>query len=216
MVEREKLKTRKLAKPFTVLNVDGTLNGKGWVTDYVDLKMETNRHQEQLQAVVTDIGNTDMFIGQDWLVKHNPEINWYTGEEVTFSRCPKECKVKHSNIRAMRKGQKEKYKPTIEEVEPKRKTTDTLKLPDYIKEYAHLFEKKNFDKLPIRREWDHEINLKEGAPSEIKAKVYPMTQEELVELDKFLQENLETEQITPSKSPFASPCFFINKKDGSK
>ena len=35
------------------------------------------------------------------------------------------------------------------------------------------------------------------------------------ELDKFLDEQLRTGRIHPSKSPMASPFFFIKKKDGS-
>jgi len=35
------------------------------------------------------------------------------------------------------------------------------------------------------------------------------------ELDQFLKENLETGQIRLSKSPMASPVFFIKKKDGT-
>jgi len=35
------------------------------------------------------------------------------------------------------------------------------------------------------------------------------------ELDQFLKENLETGRICPSKSPMASPVFFIKKKDGT-
>ena len=35
------------------------------------------------------------------------------------------------------------------------------------------------------------------------------------ELDAFLEENLHTGQIRPSKSPMAAPVFFIKKKDGS-
>ena len=35
------------------------------------------------------------------------------------------------------------------------------------------------------------------------------------ELDRFLTENLETGRIQPSKSPMASPMFFIKKKDSS-
>jgi len=35
------------------------------------------------------------------------------------------------------------------------------------------------------------------------------------ELDAFLEENLRTGQIRPSKSPMAAPVFFIKKKDGS-
>jgi len=35
------------------------------------------------------------------------------------------------------------------------------------------------------------------------------------ELDAFLEENLHTRRIRPSKSPIAAPVFFIKKKDGS-
>jgi len=35
------------------------------------------------------------------------------------------------------------------------------------------------------------------------------------ELDAFLEENLRTGRIRPSKSPIAAPVFFIKKKDGS-
>ena len=35
------------------------------------------------------------------------------------------------------------------------------------------------------------------------------------ELDSFLEENLRTRRIRPSKSPMAAPVFFIKKKDGS-
>jgi len=35
------------------------------------------------------------------------------------------------------------------------------------------------------------------------------------ELDQFLKENLEKGQICLSKSPMASPVFFIKKKDGT-
>jgi transposase InsO family protein len=38
---------------------------------------------------------------------------------------------------------------------------------------------------------------------------------EQTELDAFIQENLSTGRIRPSKSPMASPVFFIKKKDGS-
>ena len=34
-------------------------------------------------------------------------------------------------------------------------------------------------------------------------------------LDEFLDENLRTGRIRPSKSPMASPFFFVKKKDGS-
>jgi len=45
-------------------------------------------------------------------------------------------------------------------------------------------------------------------------KVYPLFLLEQEELDAFLEKNLHTRQIRPSKSPITAPMFFI-KKDGS-
>ena len=46
-------------------------------------------------------------------------------------------------------------------------------------------------------------------------KIYPLSLEEQRQLDEFLDENLKTGQIRPSKSPMASPFFFVKKKDGT-
>jgi len=46
-------------------------------------------------------------------------------------------------------------------------------------------------------------------------KVYLLAPVEQKQLDEFLDENLKSQCICPSKSPMASPDFFINKKDGS-
>jgi hypothetical protein len=45
-------------------------------------------------------------------------------------------------------------------------------------------------------------------------KIYPMSLNEQAELNKFLQENLKKGYIHLSKSPMASPVFFVKKKDG--
>ena len=39
------------------------------------LEIEINRHKETLEAVVTDLDGMDIFLGHDWLVKHNLEVN---------------------------------------------------------------------------------------------------------------------------------------------
>ena len=48
----------------------------------------------------------------------------------------------------------------------------------------------------------------------MRTKVYPMSPNEQEELDRFLEENLRKGYIRPSKSPLASPVFFVKKKDG--
>ena len=46
-------------------------------------------------------------------------------------------------------------------------------------------------------------------------KIYPLNPTEQKQLDEFLKEQLETGRIQSSKSPMASPFFFVKKKDGS-
>ena len=76
-----------------------------------------------------------------------------------------------------------------------------------------MFSKESFNELPEQKQWDHVIDLKsESQP--LSMKVYPMPPLEKKELDDFLKENLLSGCICPSKSPMASPVFFMKKKDG--
>jgi len=85
-------------------------------------------------------------------------------------------------------------------------------LPDCVREFKSVFAKKDFDILPEHRQWDHAIGLILGLEPK-SLKVYPLFLVEQKELDSFLEENLCTGQICPSKSPMAAPVFFIKKKD---
>jgi hypothetical protein len=85
---------------------------------------------------------------------------------------------------------------------------------DYVKMFGQVFSEEGFAKLPNRKPWDHAIELVPSAQPK-DCKVYPLSVTEQAELDNFLMENLETGHIWPSKSPMASPVFFIKKKDGS-
>ena len=87
-------------------------------------------------------------------------------------------------------------------------------IPDHLREFHSVFSKESFDVLPESKPWDHAIELVPGEkPSG--CKVYPLSPSEQKELDAFIQENLDSGRIRPSKSPMSSPVFFIKKKDGS-
>jgi len=45
-----------------------------------------------------DLSGTDIFLEHDWLVKHNPEVNWKNGT-IKFMRCPGSCTMKYKDIR---------------------------------------------------------------------------------------------------------------------
>ena len=62
--------------------------------------------------------------------------------------------------------------------------------------------------------WDHCIELdKDFVPTN--CKIYSLSPDKQKALDCFIEENLRSGRIRPSKSPMASPFFFIKKKDGS-
>jgi len=91
--------------------------------------------------------------------------------------------------------------------------TTATPLPAYIAEFQSVFTKEDFDILPEHHKWDHAIELIPGAEPK-SSKVYPLSLLEQAELDAFLEENLHTGRIRPSKSPITAPVFFI-KKNGS-
>ena len=92
LVKDKNIQTRPINFSFEVFNADGTKNRK--VTKVVPLEIKINRHKEQLEAAVTDLNSTDMFLGHDWLVKYNPKVNW-KNRTIIFMRCPGSCKMKH-------------------------------------------------------------------------------------------------------------------------
>ena len=94
-----------------------------------------------------------------------------------------------------------------------RKTFEEL-VPKRYHDFKHVFSKDSFDELPPKKPWDHAIELKPGSKPQ-SCKIYPLSPNEQVELDAFIEENLRTGRIRPSKSPMASPVFFIKKKDGT-
>jgi len=93
-----------------VFNVDGTKNRK--VTKVVPLEIKINGHKETLEATITNLNGTDMFLDHNWLVKHNPKVNW-KNKTIKFTRCSGSCTMKHKDIRF--KTRKTKTMETIEQ-----------------------------------------------------------------------------------------------------
>ena len=42
------------------------------------LEVKINGYKEQINVIVIDLNSMDMFLGYNWLVKHNSEVNWNT------------------------------------------------------------------------------------------------------------------------------------------
>ena len=103
LVKEEKIKTESIDGSFEVFNTDKTKNGE--VTQFALLEVKINGHKEQIDVVVMDLNGIDMFLGYDWLVKHNPEIDW-SKEIMRFMRCSKTYRTNHQDIFFTPKNQK--------------------------------------------------------------------------------------------------------------
>ena len=96
LVKDKKIQTRLINFSFEVFNVDRTKNRE--ITKIAPLEVKINGHKEQLEAVVMDLNNTNIFLGYDWLVKHNLEVNW-KNRMIKFTRYSESCIMKHQNVR---------------------------------------------------------------------------------------------------------------------
>ncbi len=235
---KNRLDTRKVAVPIPVYNADRSRNKVGDITEFMELQMTIGGHSERIDLTVTDLGMKDVYLGHDWLKRHNPVINWKTGTLIF-----RQCKCAKNPFILPNADPEDRWDKELEEgdtiltvameeeltiwvlhhanelaatmnMDKLKKTFEEMVPPDY-HSFHDLFSKENFNELPDRKSWDHAIELIPNAKSTLDCKVYPLNRDEQEQLNKFLNENLELGHICLSKSPFASPFFFIKKKDGT-
>src|SRR5713101_7098773 len=97
--------------------------------------------------------------------------------------------------------------------------TETQKMfedmvPEHYCQYTSVFDENTSKVLPPSQKYDHAIDLKPDTDLTNNCKVYPLNPTEQQALDAFLDDMLTHDYIHPSKSPLASPFFFVKKKDG--
>lgn len=104
----------------------------------------------------------------------------------------------------------EVWLPNEEEVP----TGDRPELPPELAEFRDVFATAPSKTLPPQRATDHTVDLIDGESPPF-GPIYPLSQTELHELRKYIDENLANGRIRPSKSPAGAPILFVPKKDGS-
>ncbi|KAJ1098499.1 hypothetical protein NDU88_003610 [Pleurodeles waltl] len=195
--------------PETIQAVDGKLLTGGPITlQTVPLtiicegKNQRKKHKEELILDVIHAPQYGIILGLPWLTHHNPEINW-AERKIMFSLvlCKEHClqwaqesEVRHS------------YIATAAEKE--------VQLPKQYSSYEDVFDEKEAENLPPHRSYDCQIDLVPGGilPN---CRVYALSEFENQHLRKYLDKFLENGFIRPSKSPTASPLFFVSKRTES-
>ena len=235
---RHKFKRTKLERPVYIRNVDGTLNYAGPIIDTVEVEILFKGHKEQTLIDVIEGQKWSIILGMPWLGHHNPEIDWKTGE-IKMMRCSDEYGKKWRIGKQTKPGwkkqeekkkKKERRRSIIEEVkmieriieEKENEKEDLIELrvtdeivPRWFHKYLKVFEKKDSERILIRKAWDHAIDLREGFVPK-KGKIYPLSRVEREEVQKFVKDQLRKGYIRLSKSPQTLLVFFVLKKDGKK
>ena len=171
---KHKFRRTELERPVYVRNVDGMFNYVGPIRDTVEVEIFFKRHKEKTSIDVMGGQKWSVILGMPWLRRHNPEIDWRTGE-VKMMRCPDKYGKKWKMGRQTkpewkkqeeREEKKERRRPTIEEEkivvriveEKKNEEEDLIELrateemvPQRFYKYLKVFEKKNSERMPMKK-----------------------------------------------------------------
>ncbi len=180
-VKKHNIPTYATAAPIPVYNADGTRNQGGSITRYAEICLTIGDHTERIDLAVTELGDRQIFLGHDWLNRHNPIINWKSGK-LTFAR----CQCRGPSFVLPDADPDDKWDEELEEGETilaidfmqailirahhandlaakaregKDAKTFEEMVPEWCRDFADLFKKGNFDELPEPKTWDHAIEL---------------------------------------------------------
>jgi hypothetical protein len=213
-----------MPNPIPVYNVDGTCNSAGDITHCAEIVIDFQGHREKVVAEITDLGRHQMILGYTWLKHHNPDIDWETGQ-VRMTRCPWTCRVlqgkspleqsidalDQNGLRTIHEIKREQERSEVPKPDPKPEDL----VPKAYHKYLKVFSKKESERMPVRKPWDHAIDMKDTFVPK-KGRLIPLSPQEQKEVSDFIDDQTRKGYIRPSKSPQTSPVFFVPKKDGKK
>ncbi|KAI2662247.1 Transposon Tf2-6 polyprotein [Labeo rohita] len=197
---------------YQITNIQGKPLGKGLVRNRTpELVLDIGcLYSERIPLLVLEEANVDIVLGRPWLTRHDPLIDWRSGEICKWSpRCYQECL-------------KELPKPVIATTHlpicstsvESHNSSQTLSIPPEYQVFQDVFSKVAATHLSPHRPWDCAIDLLPGGKLP-KGRVYPLSILERATMEEYIQEALQQGFIRPSTSPAASSFFFIAKKDGA-
>jgi len=90
-VRSKGINTWTLSCNIPVLNVDGSPNEAGQISEVIDVLLRYKTHSERMLLAVSGLGKQSLILGYNWLKDHNPKVDWEKGE-VEMTHCPLRCK----------------------------------------------------------------------------------------------------------------------------
>lgn len=216
-VKTHRIPSSPLWNPIQVHNVDGTPNSNGEIRTSTRLELNIGDKVMSERFLITNLGKEEIILGLPWLQKQNPAIDWKTGGLTINNVDTQELNDDAlDNLDYFDVSINRTINPATTFAQQTKEEDRPLwmVLPHKFSKFASVFQKPKTGTLPPNRAYDHAIELKpDFQPRAFKA--YSLNQKEERELDDFISENLEKGLIRPSKSPMASPFFFVPKKSGA-
>ena len=231
-----------LPEPIIAYNVDRTTNQKGTIRWKARTTITFEDHTDPIELMILRLSKPRVILGMPWLKKWNLRIDWnhlsmslplspyphisyhvcYLGLnadhelfQLFSSISPAEDDWSLHEYHLWMGGSMEQInKITISTQLAQEDQSKAIPVPDFCAEFTNVFSEKTYNILPPHQSFDHTIELKDSFIPKI-AKVYPLNPTEKEACRAFIDENLKTGHIVPSKSPQAAPFFFIPKKDGT-
>ena len=117
--KKQGFKLKRLERPMQVRNVDGSFNREGPIENTVEVNIYYKGHIERTEINVIGGQKWSVILGMPWLARHNPEIDWRTGE-VKMTRCPEECGKQWRLIQGKSGWEKQKEEEVKEKAERKK------------------------------------------------------------------------------------------------
>ncbi|XP_062085564.1 uncharacterized protein LOC133791660 [Humulus lupulus] len=217
--------------PLTETTCYGILLGTGRKVRAEGICSQATLDLATLQVVTDflplDLGGADVILGIKWLeTLGNMQVNWRTmvmrfgiaGTLVTLQGDPTLCKSQISLKVMIRTVQNEGQGYWVQpsslvqgDIEPAELGSQE-EVAAVLQKHEEVFNMPAG--LPPTREREHAITLKEGV-GPISFRPYRYAQVQKDEIERLMEEMLQSGIVQPSTSPFSSPVLLVKKKDGS-
>lgn len=209
LAERLGIKSELLVKPIQAK----ALNGAELFTithTSEPLEMHIKNHKEIIRFYLFQSPSQALVLGQPWLCRHNPHVNWRTGEIIGWGEdCVGNCLDVFSPAEDIPVLNLASVKSTTDSEYP-----DLNTVPPCYRHLREVFNKTKAMSLPPHRTYDCAIDLLPGSVVP-KGRLYSVSGPEKEAMREYIQTSLKAGLIRPSSSPAGAGFFFVAKKDGS-
>lgn len=209
LAERLGIKSELLVKPIQAK----ALNGAELFTithTSEPLEMHIKNHKEIIRFYLFQSPSQALVLGQPWLCRHNPHVNWRTGEIIGWGEdCVGNCLDVFSPAEDIPVLNLASVKSTTDSEYP-----DLNTVPPCYRHLREVFNKTKAMSLPPHRTYDCAIDLLPGSVVP-KGRLYSVSGPEKEAMREYIQTSLKAGLIRPSSSPAGAGFYFVAKKDGS-